>query len=71
MRASYPADFEGDAAGVEGVDAGFALVDFESDDLESDDFDSEDLDSEDFESEDEDDEPELSDDFEAARESLR
>ena len=68
MRASYPAAFEGDAAGVEGVDAGFALVDFESDDVDSDD-----LDSDGFESDDEedDDEPELSDDFDVARESFR
>jgi hypothetical protein len=67
MRASYPAAFEGDAAGVEGADAGFALVDFESDDVDSDDFGSDGFESD----EEDDDEPELSDDLDVARESLR
>ncbi len=79
MRASYPAAFEGDAAGVEGADeAGFEPEDFESLDFDSDDFESEDFDSDDFESEDFDSDDFESDfalppseDFAAPRESLR
>jgi hypothetical protein len=57
----------GDAAGVEGVDE----VDLESEVFELDDFASDDLDSEDLESDDFDSDPPFSDDFDAARESLR
>ena len=67
MRASYPAALEGDAAGVEEVDE----VDEESEAFEPEGFDSDVLDSDVLDSEDFGCEPLFSEDFDAARESLR